>query len=57
VPCFASAGVVVLAKAFGAMIVTLEHRYYGWSVPTPDLSTENLQWLSSKCDEVPALSF
>jgi thymus-specific serine protease len=37
-----------LAKQFGALLVSLEHRYYGASVPTSDLSTENLQWLSSQ---------
>lgn len=26
--------------------MTLEHRYYGLSVPTTDLSTPNLQWLT-----------
>jgi hypothetical protein len=30
------------------VIVTLEHRYYGASVPVDSLTTENLRWLSSK---------
>ncbi|XP_026393681.1 probable serine protease EDA2 [Papaver somniferum] len=38
----------VLAKKFGAAIVTLEHRYYGKSSPFNTLSTENLKYLSSK---------
>lgn len=29
-------------------MVAVEHRYYGESVPTSDLSTKNLEWLSSK---------
>jgi hypothetical protein len=33
-------------QAFKATIVTIEHRYYGLSVPTPDLSTPNLAWLT-----------
>eukprot|EP00026_Physarum_polycephalum_P008650 Phypoly_transcript_08744.p1 GENE.Phypoly_transcript_08744~~Phypoly_transcript_08744.p1 ORF type:complete len:444 (+),score=66.79 Phypoly_transcript_08744:144-1475(+) len=40
--------VVLLAQHYNAIIVTLEHRYYGLSVPFTNLSTENLQYLSSK---------
>ena len=42
------AGQVVLnnAKALGAYVVTLEHRYYGESQPFPTLTTENLQYLT-----------
>ncbi|KAI3813594.1 hypothetical protein L1987_18321 [Smallanthus sonchifolius] len=40
--------VTVLAKKFGAAVVTLEHRYYGKSSPYKSLSTENLKFLSSK---------
>ncbi|KAK2355607.1 Serine carboxypeptidase S28 family protein [Trifolium repens] len=39
---------VVLAKKFGAAVVSLEHRYYGLSTPFDTLSTENLKYLSSK---------
>ncbi|GAY33484.1 hypothetical protein CUMW_007480, partial [Citrus unshiu] len=38
----------VLAKKFGAAVVSLEHRYYGKSSPFKSLSTENLKYLSSK---------
>ncbi|KAJ0040435.1 hypothetical protein Pint_28413 [Pistacia integerrima] len=38
----------VLAKKFGAAVVSLEHRYYGKSSPFKSLSTENLRYLSSK---------
>ncbi|KAJ8512526.1 hypothetical protein OPV22_002960 [Ensete ventricosum] len=40
--------VSVLAKRFGAALVSLEHRYYGKSSPFKILSTENLRFLSSK---------
>jgi hypothetical protein len=29
-------------------VFAVEHRYYGESNPTADLSTSNLQWLSSR---------
>ncbi|XP_011568992.3 putative serine protease K12H4.7 [Plutella xylostella] len=35
------------AQKFKAMCLSLEHRYYGKSHPTEDLSTKNLQYLSS----------
>ncbi|XP_059623532.1 probable serine protease EDA2 [Cornus florida] len=38
----------VLAKKFGAAVVSLEHRYYGKSSPFKSLKTENLKYLSSK---------
>ncbi|XP_044469901.1 probable serine protease EDA2 isoform X1 [Mangifera indica] len=38
----------VLAKKFGAAVVSLEHRYYGKSSPFKSLTTENLRFLSSK---------
>lgn len=37
-----------LAKATGGIGVILEHRYYGASFPTPDLSTENLRFLTTQ---------
>jgi len=40
--------VVILAKKFGAIIVTLEHRYYGKSVPFSSLETPNLKWLNTR---------
>ena len=36
------------AKKYGALCVLLEHRFYGKSHPTSDLSTENLVYLSSE---------
>ncbi|KAL9680197.1 hypothetical protein QQ045_018075 [Rhodiola kirilowii] len=38
----------VLAKKFGAAVVSLEHRYYGKSSPFKTHTTNNLQYLSSK---------
>jgi pimeloyl-ACP methyl ester carboxylesterase len=32
---------------FGALLIELEHRYYGESHPTPDMSVENLKYLTS----------
>ncbi|KAF9619603.1 hypothetical protein IFM89_007924 [Coptis chinensis] len=40
--------VSVLAKKFGAAVVSPEHRYYGKSSPFKSLTTENLRFLSSK---------
>ncbi|KAL9130213.1 MAG: hypothetical protein Q9217_001558 [Psora testacea] len=37
-----------LAKATNGIGVVLEHRYYGTSFPTPDLSTENLRFLTTE---------
>ncbi|KAL1810185.1 hypothetical protein ACET3Z_027175 [Daucus carota] len=37
----------VLAKKFGAAVVSLEHRYYGKSSPFKSFTTENLKYLSS----------
>ncbi|XP_030530962.1 probable serine protease EDA2 isoform X1 [Rhodamnia argentea] len=38
----------VLAKKFGAAVVSLEHRYYGKSSPFKSLTTTDLKYLSSK---------
>ncbi|XP_057449301.1 probable serine protease EDA2 [Lotus japonicus] len=40
--------IAVLAKKFGAAVVSLEHRYYGKSSPFKSLATKNLRYLSSK---------
>ncbi|EXJ93612.1 hypothetical protein A1O1_02004 [Capronia coronata CBS 617.96] len=40
--------VAILASATNGLGVILEHRYYGTSFPTPDLSTENLRFLSTE---------
>lgn len=37
-----------LAEATHGIGVVLQHRYYGGSFPTPDLSTENLRFLSTE---------
>lgn len=36
-----------LAEATNGVGVVLEHRYYGTSWPTPDLSTKNLRFLTT----------
>ncbi|XP_052130437.1 putative serine protease K12H4.7 isoform X1 [Frankliniella occidentalis] len=36
-----------LARIYKAKLFDLEHRYYGYSHPTPDLSSANLQYLSA----------
>ncbi|KAG9406486.1 Thymus-specific serine protease [Aphanomyces cochlioides] len=37
-----------LAQQHRAHLVAVEHRYYGTSYPTPDMSNENLRYLSSQ---------
>ena len=37
-----------LASALNGIGVVLEHRYYGKSFPTPDLSTKNLRFLTTQ---------
>ncbi|KAI1329068.1 serine carboxypeptidase S28-domain-containing protein [Xylariaceae sp. FL0255] len=45
---FLQKGIVYeLAKAHGGLGVILEHRYYGTSIPTKDLSTESLRFLTT----------
>lgn len=45
---FLQKGIVyLLSKATGGLGVILEHRYYGTSFPTPDLSTKNLRFLTT----------
>ncbi|KAG5677970.1 hypothetical protein PVAND_007682 [Polypedilum vanderplanki] len=39
---------IVYAQKFGALCFQLEHRFYGKSHPTNDMSTENLRFLSSE---------
>ncbi|XP_003742341.1 putative serine protease K12H4.7 [Galendromus occidentalis] len=40
--------VMLMAKKHNALVFQLEHRFYGQSRPTSDLSTENLVYLSSE---------
>lgn len=37
-----------LAAKHGALVVAIEHRYFGDSVPTADFSTANLRWLGTE---------
>lgn len=37
-----------LAKRHKALVVALEHRYYGESQPVADMTTANLKWLTSE---------
>lgn len=39
---------VELAQSYGALVVALEHRFYGASNPTPDMSVDNMRYLSSR---------
>ncbi|XP_054156701.1 uncharacterized protein LOC128955089 [Oppia nitens] len=44
---FATAGAMArYAQRFGALAVELEHRFYGQSIPTEDLSVDNLRYLT-----------
>ena len=36
----------VIAKEIGAAVIALEHRYWGFSSPYPDLTTDNLRYLT-----------
>lgn len=39
---------VLYAKTYNALLITLEHRFYGESIPTADLSDANMKYLSSQ---------
>jgi thymus-specific serine protease len=43
-----SGHMVEIASRTGALVLSLEHRYYGASVPTPTMSTEDLKYLSAE---------
>lgn len=46
---FLQKGIVsIVAKATNGIGVILEHRYYGKSFPVPDLSTENMRFLTTQ---------
>ena len=38
----------VIAQEIGAAIIAIEHRYWGFSSPFPELTTENMQYLTLK---------
>jgi serine protease 16 len=38
---------VELAAQYGALVIALEHRFYGASIPTPDITTQSLRLLSN----------
>ena len=38
----------VIAQEIGAAIIALEHRYWGFSSPYPELTTENMQYQTLK---------
>lgn len=40
--------IMLNAQKYGAMVILLEHRYYGESHPTPDTSLPNIKYLSSR---------
>lgn len=40
--------IMINARKYNALVFTLEHRFYGKSHPTEDLSVENLKYLSSQ---------
>ena len=47
---FHCADMILLAQKQGALVLAIEHRYYGppGSLPVPDFSTPNMRWLSSR---------
>jgi len=47
---FHCADMILLAQKQAALVLAIEHRYYGppGSLPIPDFSTENMRWLSSR---------
>ncbi len=45
--CRANSSILEHAKALKAHVVYVEHRYYGKSMPTYNLTTENLRYLST----------
>ena len=47
----------ILAREFGALVVALEHRYYGKSQPFDEITTDNLAFLSSGQALLDAVAF
>lgn len=48
IPFLETGLIAQLAELTGGIAVVLEHRYYGTSVPTKNLSTENLRFLTTQ---------
>uniref|UniRef100_A0A914E304 Uncharacterized protein n=1 Tax=Acrobeloides nanus TaxID=290746 RepID=A0A914E304_9BILA len=46
--CFMNWTWAQLAEEHGAFMFQLEHRYFGTSAPTPDMSVPNLKWLTTE---------
>jgi hypothetical protein len=46
-----------LAKEYRGLAFSVEHRYYGKSIPTEDFSTANLRWLGTEQALADAASF
>merc|ERR1711974_136842 len=45
---FQEVSAIAWADQFDALYISLEHRFYGESLPAPDYSTQNLKYLSSQ---------
>lgn len=37
-----------MAKKYNGIMITLEHRYYGWSIPVDEFTTDGLRFLNNK---------
>lgn len=46
-PCASAGHHMELAEKFHALVIAIEHRFYGKTFPSSDLSTKNLRHLSS----------
>jgi len=48
IPGYSQPPLTTWAQSLGAIIIALEHRYYGTSTPVPDLTLPNMKFLSSQ---------